>query len=67
MKRNKYTDGKNIIHATEKAFRLLYKERGFYLCKEEAKRVPTQKSKTNSTGNSRPNRKTSGRKSADTK
>ena len=35
---NKYTNGKNIIYATRKAFNLLYKDRGFFLYEESEKK-----------------------------
>ena len=40
---NKYTNGKNIIYATRKAFNLLYKDRGFFLYEESEKRNGLQK------------------------
>lgn len=40
---NKYTNGKNIIYATRKAFNLLYKDRGFFLYEESEKKNGLQK------------------------
>lgn len=36
---NKYTNGKNIIYATRKAFNLLYKDRGFSYMKKARKEM----------------------------
>lgn len=59
---NKYTNGKNIIYATRKAFNLLYKDRAFSYMKKARKKWITKKSnikitKRNSIGNSGTNQK----------
>lgn len=42
---NKYIKGKVVINATEKAYNVIYKEKGFVPYKEEAKPVKTTKKK----------------------
>ena len=73
MRKNKYTDGNRVIYATEKAFRILYKEQGFYLYTEPSVKEVAQQyaadtnAKSNSTGNIRSNKKPVRRKSATNK
>ena len=70
MQKNKYTDGNRVIYATEKAFHILYKEQGFYLYTEPSVKEVAQlyatdtNAKSNSTGNTKSNKKPVRRKAA---
>lgn len=42
---NKYVKNGHIINATQKAYEVLYKDKGYKPCKKEAKESPEEKGK----------------------